>query len=239
MTLSSQNLVLRSHLESLINQAFPVDEGCCGWRLNTSSPIQISLAAGEPSPASSPGFSVATPMTFLDRVAGELTLYFRKPTLDGQVSKLSDLAAQVACLLACKNIDAAVLLDMEVANQKNAHADFSWYGVYRVEGNDLLLTSFRGAPSPHIKIPTDAGICGAAVRENRTLNIDDVGADPRYLSCSLETKSELVVPIRDSAGLAIAEIDIDAHKFSAFTPELVALVEGFAGRLMPLVVKLQ
>lgn len=239
MTLSSQNLVLRSHLENLINQAFPVDEGCCGWRLNTSSPTEISLTAGEPSAESSVAFSVATPLAFLDRVAGELTLYFRKPTLDGQVSKLSDLAAQMSCLLACKNLEAAVLLDIEVANQKAAHADFNWYGIYRVEGSDLLLTSFRGAPSPHIKIPTDAGICGAAVRENRTLNIDDVGADPRYLSCSLETKSELVVPIRDSAGHAIAEIDIDAHKLSAFSPELVALVEGFAGRLMPLVVKLQ
>lgn len=182
---------------------------------------------------------MATPLAFLDRVKGELTVFFRKPTLDAQVSKLSDLAAQVACLIACKNIEAAVLLDIEVADQKAAHADFNWYGIYRVEGSDLLLTSFRGAPSPHIKIPTDAGICGAAVRENRTLNIDDVGADPRYLSCSLETKSELVVPIRDSTGRAIAEIDIDAHKLSAFTPELVALVEGFAGRLMPLMLKLQ
>lgn len=204
-----------------------------------SSPTKISLTAGEPSPTSSPEFSAATPVAFLDRVAGELTLHFRKPTLEDQVSKLRDLAAQVACLLACNDIEAAVLLDIEVANQKAAHPDFNWYGIYRVDGTDLLLTSFRGAPSPHIKIPTDAGICGAAVRENRTLNIDDVGADPRYLSCSLETKSELVVPIRDSAGRAIAEIDIDAHKFSAFTPELVALVEGFAGRLMPLVVKLQ
>jgi putative methionine-R-sulfoxide reductase with GAF domain len=239
MTLSSQNPVLHRHLQNLINQAFPVDEGCCGWRLKTSSPSEISLAAGELFPKSSPGFSVASPLVFLDRLAGELMLHFHKPALDEQRSKLSEVAAQVACLLACKNTEAAVLLDIEVANQKAAHADFNWYGIYRVEGSDLLLTSFRGAPSPHIKIPTDAGICGAAVRENRTLNIEDVGADPRYLSCSLETKSELVVPIRDSAGRAIAEIDIDAHKHSAFTPELVALVEGFAGRLMPLVVKLQ
>jgi|GEM_PF-1327535 len=239
MTLSSQNLVLRSHLENLINQAFPVDEGCCEWRLNTSSPTDISISAGEHSSESQPGFSVATPLAFLDRVAGELTLYFRKPTLDGQVSKLSDLAAQVACLLACKNIEAAVLLDIEVANQKAAHADFNWYGIYRVEGSDLLLTSFRGAPSPHIKIPTNAGICGAAVKENRTLNIDDVKADPRYLSCSMETKSELVVPIRNNSGRAIAEIDIDAHKLSAFTPELVTLVENFADGLAPLILRLQ
>jgi GAF domain-containing protein len=59
------------------------------------------------------------------------------------------------------------------------------------------------------------GICGAAVATGETLVIDDVRADPRYLACSLETQSEIVVPIR-VRGKIVGEIDIDSHARAAF-----------------------
>ena len=46
--------------------------------------------------------------------------------------------------------------------------------------------------------------------------VDDVHADPRYLSCSIKTKSEIVVPIR-AHGKVVGEIDIDSHTPAAFT----------------------
>ena len=47
--------------------------------------------------------------------------------------------------------------------------------------------------------------------------VEDVSADPRYLACSLETKSEIVVPIR-AKGKIVGEIDIDSHALNAFGP---------------------
>ena len=45
--------------------------------------------------------------------------------------------------------------------------------------------------------------------------VDDVSEDPRYLACSIETRSEIVVPIR-AYGKIVGEIDIDSHTLNAF-----------------------
>jgi L-methionine (R)-S-oxide reductase len=76
---------------------------------------------------------------------------------------------------------------------------YNWVGFYMLDLNDahiLVLGPFHGAPTNHVRIPVSEGICGAAVAQGETVIVDDVSADPRYLSCSIETKSEIVVPIR-------------------------------------------
>ena len=109
---------------------------------------------------------------------------------------------------------------------------YHWVGVYFLEGKELVLGPFVGAPSPHVRIPVDKGICGAAVREGRTVNVPDVNADPRYLACSLETKSEIVVPLQ-ADGRILGELDIDSHAPNAFTPDDHALLEEVARQLAP------
>ena len=107
---------------------------------------------------------------------------------------------------------------------------YNWVGIYFLDGKELVLGPYVGAPSPHLRIPVDKGICGAAVREGRTVNVPDVNADPRYLACSLETKSEIVVPLQ-ADGRILGELDIDSHSPSAFTPDDHALLEAVARRL--------
>ena len=51
-----------------------------------------------------------------------------------------------------------------------------------------------------------------------------VNADPRYLACSIETRSEIVVPIMDGADV-LGEIDIDSDRPSAFGANDRALLE--------------
>jgi L-methionine (R)-S-oxide reductase len=102
-----------------------------------------------------------------------------------------------------------------------AHAlpHFSWTGFYMLDKSDptmLVLGPFIGAPTPHVRIPVTQGICGAAVASSQTVIVDDVASDPRYLSCSIETRSEIVVPIH-AHGRVIGEIDIDSHLPAAFT----------------------
>jgi L-methionine (R)-S-oxide reductase len=95
---------------------------------------------------------------------------------------------------------------------------YNWVGFYMLDPSDesvLVLGPYRGAPTEHVRIPVTEGICGAAVAQGETVIVEDVSADPRYLACSLETRSEIVVPIRAN-GKIVGEIDIDSHTLNAF-----------------------
>jgi len=96
-----------------------------------------------------------------------------------------------------------------------------------VDPDTLVLGPFVGDPTPHVRIPVTQGICGAAVASGETVIVDDVSADPRYLSCSIDTKSEIVVPIY-AHGKIIGEIDIDSHDPAAFTEHDKTFLEGVA-----------
>ena len=110
--------------------------------------------------------------------------------------------------------------------------DYTWVGVYLLEGNELVLGPFVGKPSPHTRIPLGRGICGAAAAEKTTIIVDDVNEDPRYLACSIETRSEIVVPIMLGPEV-LGEIDIDSDRPAAFGPQDKALLERIAARLAP------
>ncbi|MDA2913947.1 GAF domain-containing protein [Acidobacteriia bacterium AH_259_A11_L15] len=109
---------------------------------------------------------------------------------------------------------------------------YNWVGLYFLEEKELVLGPFVGAPSPHTRIPLDQGICGAAVREGKTVIVPDVSADPRHLACSVETQSEIVLPI-EHEGRISGEIDIDSHIRNAFTAQDSELLQQVAQRLAP------
>jgi len=118
---------------------------------------------------------------------------------------------------------------MEVAVQilKDRIPDYTWVGIYLLEGDELVLGPFRGKPSPHTRIPLGQGICGAAATAKTTIIVDDVNADVRYLACSIETKSEIVVPIMDGETV-LGEIDIDSDRLAAFNSDDRELLEHVA-----------
>jgi GAF domain-containing protein len=88
----------------------------------------------------------------------------------------------------------------------------------------LVLETFIGAMTPHTRIPLNQGICGAAASSGKTIVVDDVAKDSRYLACSLETKSEIVVPVFVK-GQVVGELDIDSHFAAAFGAEDQELVQ--------------
>lgn len=107
---------------------------------------------------------------------------------------------------------------------------YNWVGFYMLDPadpNTLVLGPFRGAPTPHVRIPVSEGICGAAVAQRATVVVDDVAQDPRYLACSLETRSEIVVPLRAGSQI-VGEIDIDSHTPAAFDQHDRAFLEECA-----------
>jgi GAF domain-containing protein len=133
------------------------------------------------------------------------------PVRTGLLEQIRDLAAASPSL---ESLQTGIVAAMA---QRLPH--FSWTGFYMLDPADpkmLVLGPFAGAPTPHVRIPVTQGICGAAVASGETVIVDDVAADPRYLSCSIDTRSEIVVPIY-VRGSVIGEIDIDSHDPAAFT----------------------
>lgn len=139
--------------------------------------------------------------------------------------------------LACRELGALLQSKPEIDHAyracvrilKRDFPKYDWVGIYLVEGGELVVHNYVGAPTPHTRIPIGAGICGAAVAEAQTIIVPDVHADPRYLACSLETKSEIVVPIQ---GRRIhGEIDIDSHTRDAFWQNDRRVLEHMAAEL--------
>ena len=125
------------------------------------------------------------------------------------------------------------LMSIIVGRLQEHLTHFNWVGFYMIEkglpGEEpmLVLGPYVGAETPHKRIPLNQGICGAAVTQGRTVVVDDVNSDPRYLACSIETKSEIVVPIFVN-GSAVGELDIDSHTPAAFGSDDRRLVEHCA-----------
>jgi len=109
---------------------------------------------------------------------------------------------------------------------------YTWAGIYLLEGDELVLGPYLGKPSPHTRIPLNRGICGAAASQRATIVVDDVNNDSRYLACSIETKSEIVVPIM-RGDVVLGEIDIDSDRPAAFGSDDRALLEQVAALLAP------
>ena len=128
--------------------------------------------------------------------------------------------------------DARMMMDGVVDVLKERVPRYTWVGIYLLEGNELVLGPYRGKPSPHTRIPLGRGICGAAATEKATIIVDDVNADPRYLACSIETRSEIVVPIMRGDEV-LGEIDIDSDRAAAFTEADRELLERVAARIAP------
>jgi len=115
-------------------------------------------------------------------------------------------------------------------NRIKAHRErYHWVGIYIKRGDILeLYPYYIGRPTPHVRIPISEGICGAAVREGITINVPDVNSDPRYLACSVFTRSEIVVPIYNKKGEIVGEIDIDSDRPGAFDEDDRVFLEGIA-----------
>jgi L-methionine (R)-S-oxide reductase len=128
---------------------------------------------------------------------------------------------------AARAVDAESLMRQTVEFLRRERPHYNWVGVYLLDGETLVLGPYAGKPTPHTLIPLNRGICGAAASGGKTIIVDDVNSDPRYLACSLETRSEIVVLIaRD--GKILGEIDIDSDAPAAFTPDDRKLLEAVA-----------
>ena len=98
------------------------------------------------------------------------------------------------------------------------HADdrFDWTGFYRVTEPELLKIGPYQGGHGCLVIPFSRGVCGAAARSGAVQLVDDVEEFPGHIACAASTRSELVLPVFDSADAVIAVLDIDSDQPAAF-----------------------
>lgn len=145
-----------------------------------------------------------------------------------------------------KKINELAMNWLKELKQNYLKEDYTWVGIYWMENfinpkaassTDLVLGPYIGFETPHTRISLQKGLCGRAIRENQTLNIEDVSLSPEYLSCSLETQSEIVIPLRFKDGTPFGELDVDARKKAAFPKELEKVLEAECGKISELIQK--
>src|ERR1700730_12557090 len=105
---------------------------------------------------------------------------------------------------------------------------YNWVGFYMLEAGakppTLVLEAFVGAMTPHTRIPLNQGICGAAASSGKTIVVDDVAKDPRYLACSVETRADSVVP-EVAKRKVVGRLDISMQFPASFVDEERNLVQ--------------
>lgn len=141
-----------------------------------------------------------------------------------------DLEAIDALLGKSSGADASIAAVMRYLHDHRD--DYHWVGVYKLEGPELVLGPYVGPETDHARIPIGRGVCGTAVAENKNQIVRDVRELTNYLACNLETRSEIVVLIRErSSQRILGQIDVDGTKVGQFGKEEEAFLAAVAERL--------
>ena len=92
--------------------------------------------------------------------------------------------------------------------------DVSWVGFYLVKENNLVLGPFQGKIACSF-IKNGSGVCGTALKEERTIIVKDVHSFKGHIACDSRSNSEIVVPIFKENKI-FGVLDIDSTSFARF-----------------------
>ncbi|MES2161159.1 MAG: GAF domain-containing protein [Pseudomonadota bacterium] len=91
----------------------------------------------------------------------------------------------------------------------NSMPGLNWAGFYFLKGDELVLGPFQGKPAC-IRIKKGRGVCGTTVVEGKSIVVADVHAFPGHIACDVNSRSELVVPVRAVDGEIVGVFDLDS-----------------------------
>ncbi len=132
----------------------------------------------------------------------------------------------------CQALEKPLDLAMKLIQKRAPY--YKWVGIYWLKNGHLELGPYAGAETDHSTIEIGQGVCGMAVATNTNQVIDDVGELDNYLACSIQTRSEIVVLIRDSTNNIIGQIDADGHSVSDFDKNDELFLERLASSISEL-----
>lgn len=127
--------------------------------------------------------------------------------------RYQELIPQIQGLLSGEDDMIANMANMVAALQMTFN--WLWVGFYIVRGEQLVLGPFQG-PIACTRINKGKGVCGSAWQSGEIQLIPDVEQFPGHIACSSLSKSEIVLPVRNTIGEIIAVLDIDSEMLNQF-----------------------
>lgn len=115
----------------------------------------------------------------------------------------------------------------EVVEQLYHGRGYFWIGIYLAAGDKVVRQCFRGPVPPCHSFALGVGNVGTAGQTGITKVIPDVSTDPTYSMCFLETKSEIVRPIKIGSRV-LGVIDAESDRLDAFGSQERVLLEQVA-----------
>ncbi|WP_103332274.1 GAF domain-containing protein [Pseudotabrizicola formosa] len=113
--------------------------------------------------------------------------------------------------------DAVALMATVACEVHHGHPFSDWTGFYRVVAPELLKIGPYQGGHGCLVIPFSRGVCGACARTGKVMNVPDVDAFPDHIACASSTRSELVLPVWNGAGVLLGVFDLDSNTPAAFT----------------------
>ena len=107
--------------------------------------------------------------------------------------------------------------------------DLNWAGFYLMKDGALSLGPFQGKPAVSRILP-GSGVCGTAVQSGETQVVSNVHACENHIACDLNSRSEIVVPLKDG-GRLFGVLDIDSPTLARFDGEDRQGLEAAARRI--------
>ena len=93
---------------------------------------------------------------------------------------------------------------------------FFWVGFYLEREGQLVLGPFQG-PLACTRIDFDKGVCGNAYTKRETVIVPNVDEFPGHIACASASRSEIVLPLFDSAGEIFGVLDVDSDLLDDFS----------------------
>lgn len=109
---------------------------------------------------------------------------------------------------------------------------FFWTGFYLLKDGRLVAGPYQG-PLACAVLPGPEGVCWEAVRSGRTQVVPDVHAFPGHVACDARSRSEIVVLLRDAAGVVVGVLDVDSEQPDAFGEDDRAGLERIVALIRP------
>jgi L-methionine (R)-S-oxide reductase len=108
---------------------------------------------------------------------------------------------------------------VQIAELVRDAGSYRWVGLYQVAEQEIVAIGWTGPGAPaYPRFPVTQGLSGAAVAARRAVVVNDVTADPRYLTAFASTLSEAIVPVLDpGTGAVLGTLDVESAERDAFT----------------------
>lgn len=92
---------------------------------------------------------------------------------------------------------------------------FFWTGYYFLKNDQLIVGQYQG-PVACQELSKNTGVCWAGINEQKAIIVPDVEKFPGHIACDSRSKSEIVIPVKDSKGKIIGVLDIDSNEYNSF-----------------------